>query len=126
MLKKLYAQSDYHDKSGMIFNTDCMKFMSDIPMGGVFDVTLTDIPYDAVNTKRNTSSDKHGMRVLNKGSADELTFDLYCEIHRQTVKRGTYPHEQPVGSHLYECPGYSIYTCGGRNASYKTKRKWFI
>ena len=34
MLKKLYAQSDYHDKSGMIFNTDCIKFMSDIPMGG--------------------------------------------------------------------------------------------
>lgn len=87
ILKQLYKKSNYHDKSGMIFNTDCMKFMSNIQMGGVFDVTLTDIPYDAVNTKRNTSSDKHGMRVLNKGSADELTFDLINfldEVYRLT------------------------------------------
>ena len=43
---------------------------------GVFDVTLTDIPYDAVNTKRNTSSDSREFRVINKGVADELTFNL--------------------------------------------------
>lgn len=34
ILKQLYKQSDYHDKHGMIFNTDCMKFMSDIEVGG--------------------------------------------------------------------------------------------
>ena len=76
ILKQLYKTADYKDKSGMIFNTDCMKFMSGIPMGGVFDVTITDIPYDAVNTKRNTSANDHGIRVITKGAADELTFDL--------------------------------------------------
>lgn len=34
ILKQLYNQSDYHDKSGMIFNTDCIKFMSNIKQGG--------------------------------------------------------------------------------------------
>lgn len=48
ILRQLYKQSDYHDNIGMIFNTDCMKFMSNIKQGGVFDVTLTDIPYDMV------------------------------------------------------------------------------
>ena len=27
VLKQLYLTSDYHDKFGMIFNTDCMEFM---------------------------------------------------------------------------------------------------
>lgn len=34
VLKQLYSISDYHDKFGMIFNTDCMKFMSNIKQGG--------------------------------------------------------------------------------------------
>ena len=34
VLKQLYLTSDYHDKSGMIFNTDCMKLMSNIKRGG--------------------------------------------------------------------------------------------
>ena len=81
ILKALYNQSDYHDKSGMIFNTDCMKFMSDIQTGGVFDVTLTDIPYDMVNRKDN------GLRNLNKDKADIITFNLNSfldEIYRLT------------------------------------------
>ena len=45
VLKQLYSTSDYHDKFGMIFNTDCMELMSNIKQEGVFDVTLTDIPY---------------------------------------------------------------------------------
>ena len=49
VLKQLYLTSDYHDESGMIFNADCMEIMSSIKQGGVFDVTLTDIPYDMVN-----------------------------------------------------------------------------
>lgn len=87
VLKQLYLTSDYHDKSGMIFNADCMEIMSSIEQEGVFDVTLTDIPYDAVNTKRNTSSDSHGFRVINKGVADELTFnltDFLDEVYRLT------------------------------------------
>lgn len=47
VLKQLYLTSDYHDESGMIFNADCMEIMSSIKQG-VFDVTLTDIPYDIV------------------------------------------------------------------------------
>ena len=34
ILRQLYGQSDYHDKYGMIFNTDCIKFMTDIKQGG--------------------------------------------------------------------------------------------
>lgn len=34
ILRQLYLTSDYHDKFGMIFNTDCMEFMSNIKQGG--------------------------------------------------------------------------------------------
>lgn len=34
ILKTLYKKANYKDNSGMIFNIDCIKFMSDIPMGG--------------------------------------------------------------------------------------------
>ena len=40
ILKQLYKQSDYHDKHGMIFNTDCIKFMSDIEVGGYLTLLL--------------------------------------------------------------------------------------
>lgn len=43
ILRQLYKQSDYHDNIGMIFNTDCMKFMPNIKQG-VFNITLTDTP----------------------------------------------------------------------------------
>lgn len=81
ILKQLYLTSDYHDKSGMIFNTDCMELMSNIKQGGVFDVTLTDIPYDMVNRADN------GLRNLNKDKADIITFnlnDFLDEIYRLT------------------------------------------
>ena len=81
VLKQLYLTSDYHDESGMIFNADCMEIMSSIEQGGVFDVTLTDIPYDMVNRADN------GLRNLNKDKADIITFDLDSfldEIYRLT------------------------------------------
>lgn len=81
ILRQLYATSDYHDKFGMIFNTDCMELMSNIKQGGVFDVTLTDIPYDMVNRADN------GLRNLNKDKADIITFNLdnfLNEIYRLT------------------------------------------
>ena len=34
VLKQLYLTSDYHDKFGMIFNTNCMELMSNIKRGG--------------------------------------------------------------------------------------------
>ena len=81
ILRQLYKQSDYHDKSGMIFNADCMEVMSNIKQEGVFDVTLTDIPYDMVNRADN------GLRNLDKSHADILTFNLdnfLNEIYRLT------------------------------------------
>lgn len=81
ILRQLYKQSDYHDKSGMVFNADCMEIMSSIKQEGVFDVTLTDIPYDMVNRADN------GLRNLDKSHADILTFNLgnfLNEIYRLT------------------------------------------
>ena len=52
-----------------IHNTDCMTGMRSIPNDAI-DFTLTDIPYNAVNRPSN------GLRKLNKGKADILTFDL--------------------------------------------------
>jgi DNA modification methylase len=48
---------------------DCLEVMQEISDGSV-DMILTDIPYNEVNRKSN------GLRVLDKGVADELTFDL--------------------------------------------------
>lgn len=68
-LRELYKQADYKDKSGMLFNADCMDIMTKIN-DGLIDFTLTDIPYNAVNREDN------GLRNLNKDKADILTFDL--------------------------------------------------
>ncbi|NCC88324.1 MAG: site-specific DNA-methyltransferase [Clostridia bacterium] len=48
---------------------DCLEVMKGIPDGSV-DMVLTDIPYDVVNRESN------GLRSLDKGKADEMTFDL--------------------------------------------------
>ena len=51
------------------FNGDCIEEMK--KMGDrCVDFTLTDIPYNAVNRESN------GLRNLDKGAADECTFDL--------------------------------------------------
>ena len=68
-LNELYKQADYHDKSGMLFHADCLDIMAKMN-DGVVDFTLTDIPYDAVNR------DSNGLRNLDKGNADILTFNL--------------------------------------------------
>lgn len=68
-LNELYKQADYKDKSGMMFNADCLDIMAKMNDRSV-DFILTDIPYDAV--KR----DSNGLRNLDKGNADIITFDL--------------------------------------------------
>ena len=65
----IYKQAGYKDKFGMIFNADCIDIMSKMDDGSV-DFTLTDIPYDSVNR------DSNGLRNLDKGNADIITFDL--------------------------------------------------
>ncbi len=63
-----------------IFHGDCMEMMKYLPDNCV-NFTLTDIPYNAVNRADN------GLRRLNKGKADIITFDLQTflsEVHRIT------------------------------------------
>ena len=48
---------------------DCLNLMQDLERNSI-DMLLTDIPYDMVNRPSN------GLRVLDKGNADILTFDL--------------------------------------------------
>ena len=52
-----------------IINANCIDIMKDMKDDSVH-FTLTDIPYDAVSRGSN------GLRVLDKGKADILTFDL--------------------------------------------------
>ena len=66
------------------YNVDCIEFMKKIG-GGSVDLTLTDIPYDEVNM-----ATENGLRKINKGKADEITFDLNIfleEVYR--VTKGT-------------------------------------
>lgn len=79
-LKELYAQADYKDYKGMMFNADCMQVMSELGNGTV-DLTITDIPYGSVNRSDN------GLRKLDKGNADIETFNVlnFCsEVDRVT------------------------------------------
>lgn len=57
------------EKRFELFRCDCIERMRAMVDNSV-DFTLTDIPYDAVNRRSN------GLRNLNKGAADECTFDL--------------------------------------------------
>ena len=52
-----------------LWQGDCLELMKNIPDGSI-DFVLTDIPYDAVNRHSN------GLRNLDKGKADIITFDL--------------------------------------------------
>lgn len=66
-----------------LFHGDCMKIMPLMNNDSV-DLTLTDIPYNVVNRESN------GLRILDKGNADILSFDLFSflqEVNR--VTKGT-------------------------------------
>lgn len=60
-------------------NVDCMEYMKNLG-GGSVDMVLTDIPYDGVNKTKES-----GLRVMQKGKADEITFNLHnflTEVYR--------------------------------------------
>lgn len=68
------------------YNMDCMQGMKSLDDNSV-DLTLTDIPYDGVNNVKNSD---RGIRILNKGNADVLKFDLQkflSEVFR--ITKGT-------------------------------------
>jgi site-specific DNA-methyltransferase (adenine-specific) len=58
-------------KINSVINVDCIKGFKEIPSKSI-DLILTDIPYSVVNRKSN------GLRILNKKSADNRSFDLEC------------------------------------------------
>lgn len=73
----------YNDFQEYLHNADCINFMQGMASDSV-DFTLTDIPYDVVSRASN------GLRNLDKGNADVLTFDLdrfLAEVLR--VTKGT-------------------------------------
>lgn len=79
-LKELYKTADYKDSHGMLFHGDCLEIMKNIE-DKTANFVLTDIPYAEVNRSSN------GLRNLDKGNADVLTFDLYNfleELYRIT------------------------------------------
>lgn len=82
-LTELFNIADFTDNKGMLFNKNCMELLPLIG-GGTIDLTLTDIPYNEVNRNSN------GLRKLDKGNADILTFDLQKfldELYR--ITKGT-------------------------------------
>lgn len=85
-----YDNSDNYYKDidsserGVLINADCMNVLSKLDDESV-NITLTDIPYNGVNKVK-----EGGLRKLNKGNADILTFDLnkfLDELYR--VTKGT-------------------------------------
>lgn len=82
-LTDLFDISDFTDEKGMLFNRDCMELLPFIEEEAI-NLTLTDIPYNSVNRSSN------GLRNLDKGNADILTFNLYNfldELYR--ITKGT-------------------------------------
>ena len=66
-----------------LYNCDCMEFMASMGKDSV-DMTLTDIPYDAVNNNdiKARGGQSRGIRKIDKGKADILTFDLDAFLER--------------------------------------------
>ena len=56
-------------KDGYLKHGDCMDFFKELDDNSI-DLVLTDIPYDIVNRSSN------GLRNLDKGKADVLTFNI--------------------------------------------------
>ena len=75
--------SERERERGILINEDCIKVMRSLD-DNIINLTLTDIPYDNVNRSSN------GLRNLDKGNADILTFDLKSfldELYR--ITKGT-------------------------------------
>ena len=56
-LAELYNKADYKDKSGMLFNDDCMNVLSQIDNESI-DLIVTDVPYPT--TQRGNSGNSGG------------------------------------------------------------------
>jgi DNA modification methylase len=77
------VDSERERERGILINEDCIKVMRSLD-NDIINLTLTDIPYDNVNRSSN------GLRNLDKGNADILTFNLKSfldELYR--ITKGT-------------------------------------
>lgn len=72
IIDKIGIEPYYEEPSGVIYCGDCLEVMKQIP-DGVVDLVLTDIPYGEVNR---FAQKQGGLRDLNKGDADVVTFSL--------------------------------------------------
>jgi DNA modification methylase len=82
-LDMFYCDIDSERERGILINEDCIKVMQSLD-NDIINLTLTDIPYDSVNRSSN------GLRNLDKGNADILTFNLKSfldELYR--ITKGT-------------------------------------
>lgn len=94
-------------KDGYLKHGDCMDFFKELDDNSI-DLVLTDIPYDIVNRSSN------GLRNLDKGKADVLTFnikDFVSECYR--VAKTT----------IIFCGAEQISTIHGQFAEYQKKNK---
>ncbi|MFC1714812.1 DNA-methyltransferase [Candidatus Poribacteria bacterium] len=72
------AMSWPEDFMDRVVNGDCLEVMKKIP-DAVIDLLLSDIPYGVVNRSSG------GLRNLDKGQADDITFDLH-QFLRQIIR----------------------------------------
>lgn len=82
-MDKQVEQPRERERVCQLIHNDCLSVLPIFPDNAI-DMTLTDIPYNEVNRKDN------GLRKLDKGNADTLTFDLIkflSNIYR--VTKGT-------------------------------------
>lgn len=77
---KYIEERERERERGILINADCINVISKLD-DNFSNITLTDIPYDNVNRKDN------GLRKIDKGKADILTFDIQTflnELYRVT------------------------------------------
>jgi DNA modification methylase len=131
-----------------LLNCDCMEFMKTMTDKSV-DMTLTDIPYDAVNKAVEGSKfdlTEKGITSLDKGNADVITFNLFefleevdritkgtitifCGIEQMSIifkffKEKGYPTRQLIWEKINPMPlnGRFMYLSASENAVWVKKR----
>ncbi len=84
----------YEDENSTLYHGDCITFMDDmIKRGATVDCSIVDIPYDSVNKNEIEHPKDHmPIRVITKGFADEITFDLeeFCDKLAKVTTKSIY------------------------------------
>lgn len=92
-LAELYNKADYKDKSGMLFNDDCMNVLSQINNESI-DLIVTDVPYPT--TQRGNSGNSGGMlqkEINKKGKVfnfNSIDCSVYAPEFYRILKDGSH------------------------------------